>query len=241
MNYQADESFKNDMIKDFDGLISILSSLSANMTSETGIWDNDDYLDARNKAEIIADLMGFIEGKDVLESLKRALNTNDKKVKFYTIISLLRHSQEVGDKHFISVASSSETRLLFYNKLEELGETSRFPEKYYNQEAFAESDMVNWLVYPTELARVPDDIELMKIATIDKYAFYLFRFRSLNDSWKDSGWMAGISGPYLIDDKPNAKSPGYTFSKFEKWDSKTPDEHIEDIIGTMNEWHSKEK
>jgi hypothetical protein len=35
------------------------------------------------------------------------------------------------------------------------------------QEAFAESDMVNWLTYPTELGHVPDKIELMQVLTID--------------------------------------------------------------------------
>lgn len=238
--YKENDFFKKEMIKDYNDLISILASLSNNQTGDIWFWDNEEYMDARYKAGIIADLMGFILGKDIEESLKHSLTLNDNKIKMYIIISLLRLSQDVDNEHFESVASSAETRSLFYNKLEELGQVSKFPSKYYNQEAFAESDMVNWLIYPTELARIPDAIELMKVVEIaDKYEIYLFRFKSDSEDWKDNGWMAGISGPYLLAEKPSAKSSGYTFSQFEKWDSKTPDEHIEAITGTMNEWHSK--
>lgn len=50
--------------------------------------------------------------------------------------------------------------------LKRLGNTSLFPETYRTQKAFAEADMVNWL-YPTELNRVPDEIELMKVVAVN--------------------------------------------------------------------------
>jgi hypothetical protein len=111
--------------------------------------------------------------------------------------------------------------------------------------------MVNWLVYPTELNRLPDEIELMKVVAVDTgmpggiYDYYLFRFRTKEPHWaaKD-GWMAGVSGPYLRNDQPTMESLGETFSTFTKWEAKTPDEHVGDTRELMKRWreyHSKKK
>jgi hypothetical protein len=103
--------------------------------------------------------------------------------------------------------------------------------------------MVDWLMYPTELNAVPDEIELMKVVTVDTgltdgiYDYYLFRFRTHEPHWaaKD-GWMAGVSGPYLRKDEPTTESLGDTFSSFTKWDAKTPDEHVGDVQELMDRW-----
>ncbi len=41
------------------------------------------------------------------------------------------------------------------------------PTAQLTQEKLAESDMVGWLTYPTELARAPDAIELMRAVEVD--------------------------------------------------------------------------
>jgi hypothetical protein len=111
--------------------------------------------------------------------------------------------------------------------------------------------MVNWLVYPTELNRVPDEIELMKVVPVDTglpggiYDYYLFRFRTKEPHWAaKNGWIAGVSGPFLRGDEPTTDALGDTFSSFAKWDSKTPDEHVGDIRKLMERWreyHLKKK
>jgi len=63
----------------------------------------------------------------------------------------------------MDIAANSETRNWFYNALVKMGRSEIYPEEYRNQKSFAESNMVEWLVYPTELGRMPDEIELMNV------------------------------------------------------------------------------
>jgi hypothetical protein len=122
-----------------------------------------------------------------------------------------------------------------------LGKLPLFPEEFRTQAALAESNMVNWLMFPTELGRAPDEIELMHVATMDTedglVDYYVFRFRTLELHWgaKD-GWMAGVSGPFLQKDAPSTVAYGDTFSRFDPWDSKKPEEHLEAILGNLDEW-----
>ena len=108
----------------------------------------------------------------------------------------------------------------FYNALDNMNRLELFPEEYVSQEKFAESNMVDWLCYPTELGREPDEIEL-DIFEDSKYEFYLFRFRSDSEGWKEKGWMAGLAGPFKAEEIPTINSSGYTFSRFDEWDSKS--------------------
>ena len=103
--------------------------------------------------------------------------------------------------------------------------------------------MVHWLVYPTELARVPDEIELMHTIPVNEgnedtaAEYYLFRFRTFEPHWaaKD-GWMVGWVGPFLLKNVPTIDGDGQTFSEFTPWDSKTPDEHIHWIQDTLSQF-----
>jgi hypothetical protein len=45
--------------------------------------------------------------------------------------------------------------------------------------------------------------------------------------FQEVGWMAGWSGPYPREALPgDILTPGGTFSHFEAWDSKTPEQHM---------------
>ena len=103
--------------------------------------------------------------------------------------------------------------------------------------------MVNWLVYPTELGRVPDEIELMKVVPIDTglaggiYDYYLFRFRTLEPHWAaKNGWIAGVSGPFHRQASPTVHALGHTFSTFTKWEAMHPDDHVGDISELKKSW-----
>ena len=206
------------------------------------MWE-DDYQEHRHFAGLLLDLLGYLPGDRVEEQLREGLKYKDPRLKHFALVSLLRLGKLVDKKDVDTVASHAETRNMLYTHLGRLGKSSLFPEEYRTQEAFAESDMVNWLVFPTELSRVPDEIELMKVVAIDTglpdaiYDYYLFRFRTREPHWaaKD-GWIAGVSGPFLRKDQPTTESLGDTFSTFTRWDDKTPDEHVGDIAELMENW-----
>ncbi len=107
-----------------------------------------------------------------------------------------------------------------------------FPGSCRQWEHLATADLVFWLSHPNELTSVPDEIELM--ATVDSPTaaagqpaqYYVFRYRVHEPHWaaKDD-WMAGVAGPYDMSGDPQPHGPG-TFSRFEAYDSRTPEEHV---------------
>jgi hypothetical protein len=213
-----------------------------NKNIKNWIWDNDEYLEIRYKQGIILDLLGYVSGKAAEDELIELLKFTDNKLKYFAVISLLRHSKSVDNMVFEKIAEDPETRNWLYDKLKSMNMDHLYPAKFRTQEAFAESDMINWLLYPTELGRVPDEIELMKVVeeetnTADGVLmFYLFRFRSNHPDWIENGWTAGMAGPYLKKESPTTGAHGYTFSAFEKWEDKTMEEHVDEIIEIIGDW-----
>jgi hypothetical protein len=214
------------------------------------MWE-EKYREPRFDAALLLDLLGHCPAEAVAPELRRALNYSDPRLKFFAIASLLRLGKEIPSEEIAAVAAEAETRNWLYQMLLERRQGSLFPKKYLTQAAFAASDMVNWLTYPTELGRVPDEIELMKVVPIDTglpggiYDYYLFRFRTHapHRAAKD-GWMAGVSGPFRRQATPSIEALGDTFSAFTKWDAKKPEEHVGQVSELMKKWreyHAKER
>ncbi len=210
------------------------------------MWEYD-YLSLREDCGVLLDLMGYVKLPEIVAELQKALLLKDTKLKGFAVVSLLRQGIEVDSLTSLNVASDPVIRNFFYNELQTLGKLSNYPNEFRTQEAFAESDMVGWLTFGTELERAPDEIELMKTVSIDTKTedgvldYFIFRFRTFEPHWaaKD-GWMAGISGPFLRKETPSTKSYGDTFSSFEKWDSKTPEEHLGDIRERLSQWYESQ-
>lgn len=130
-------------------------------------------------------------------------------------------------------AKNPATRELTYQLLAENGKQVLFPAEYMSIEKAAESNLVNWLEYPTELDAVPDEIIHEKRVTIDfdgksNFLHYeVFRFRVNEPHWAASdGWMLGVVGPYFDDSQPY-DFPNATFSRLSKVsDNITPEEEV---------------
>lgn len=128
-------------------------------------------------------------------------------------------------------AQDRTTRRVLYDALERHQKLELFPSKYRTPEAMAEGDLVLWLDHPNELGTVPDEIELMATLPLpapglEHQRYFLFRYRTNPPHWaaKD-GWLAGVAGPFSLDGPAASAAPG-TFSRFEPFDSKTPEEHV---------------
>ena len=207
------------------------------------LW-NDDYLRYRETAAVLLDLLGYFPDQSIIAELQLVKEIRDPELKLFASTSLLRLGQSVDPNMLLAVAEQPETRNRFYDLLKKLGKDDLYPKTYYTQEAFAESDMVHWLTYPTELGRAPDEIELMKTFTTkqgnEDVTYYLFRFRTLEPHWAaKKGWTAGVSGPFPNQNVPTTNALGGTFSALDSWDSKTPEEHFASITGTISDWWKK--
>lgn len=197
-------------------------------------WE-DQYAEIRCEATLLIDIMGYLPGEAVVEILQDALGSNDPLLPFLASLGLLRHGYAVPADVFYAVASNPETRIRLYRALALIDRLELFPAEFASHEALAESNMVDWLVFPTELGRPPHEIELMETFTniTGQLNYYLFRFRTYEPHWSArDGWMAGLSGPFEISKPPPADVGEHTFSSFTHWDEKTPRGHFEAILGS---------
>jgi len=218
------------------------------------IW-TDDYQDMRSELTLRLDLLGYFPKAGAVPVLKEAINLRDNKQKLYAAISLLEHGENPSSETLKILGADPETRQALFQQLGDHKREDLFPKEFYTQKALAESDMINWLTYPTELGKPPDDLELMKILTVRKSAgdgsededvasdalgsdvsdtleahdslqeYYIYRFREKHSH--EGRWMACIAGPYpKAAAAPDVEGGDYTFSQFDLWESKTPEEHL---------------
>jgi hypothetical protein len=126
-------------------------------------------------------------------------------------------------------ARDRKTRQVLHDVLAESQKLHLFPKEFMTWQALAESNLVGWLDHPNELQVAPDEIELM--ATLPAPGapnthYFLFRYRTHEPHWAaKEGWMAGVAGPYDLTTQPAPYAPG-TFSRFEAFDARTPEEHV---------------
>lgn len=195
-------------------------------------WLRDEgYADPRERASLLLDLFRCVPGDEVVSELTAALANRDPRLEFFAAKSLRALGRTVPDPAFARIASTPEMRNWLIEELAKTHEVERIPARYRSQAAIAEAEMVQWLVYPTELGHVPDAIELAKVVSVnaDYGLVDLYVFKILTDD----GWVAGVAGPYLRKDEPTTESRGGTFSGFEPWASKTPEQHaaqLSDLI-----------
>lgn len=207
----------------------------------------DRYHRRRWQAGILLDLLGHIQVPEVEAELRLALGEyTDPRLRLYALLSLLRHNQEVDAEIAGAIAADPESRKWLYDGLQKLERTQLYPARFRTQAALAESDLVNWLIHPTELGRAPDEIELVTTIPFDTETdagwadYYLFRFRTEPPHWSARyGWLAGVSGPFLRKDQPTIQALGDTFSAFTPWDRKSPLEHVDDVRELLKTWRER--
>jgi hypothetical protein len=143
----------------------------------------------------------------------------------------LERGQTLTEKDVLPFAQNLLTRETTYQLLSDHNMTDLFPKEYYTIEKAAESNLANWLEFPTELDACPDEIEHIKRVTFDfdgqnNFVHYeVFKYRVNEPHWaaKD-GWILGVVGPYFDDSKPY-DFPQATFSRISStFDKVTPDE-----------------
>jgi hypothetical protein len=205
------------------------------------------YHRRRWQSGVLLDLLGHAPTPEVEAELRRAAAAyTDPRLRMYALLSLLRHDQDVDAKAVAGVAADPESRKWLFDGLQKLERFHLYPAAYRTQAALAESDLVSWLIHPTELGRAPEEIELVQSVPFDTQTdagwadYYLFRFRTAPPHWAARyGWIAGVSGPFLRKDAPSIQALGDTISTFTPWDRKTPAEHVEDVRELMKTWRER--
>lgn len=131
----------------------------------------------------------------------------------------LENGENISADDILPFAQNVRTREATFQLLHNYNKPELFPTEYLTIVKSAESNLANWLEFPTELDTCPDELEHIKRVTIDfdgehNFVHYeVFKYRVNEPHWaaKD-GWMLGVVGPYFDDSKPY-DFPHATFSR----------------------------
>jgi len=125
--------------------------------------------------------------------------------------------EQTAATEILKVASNASLRQALFVALGSCKREDLFPPAYLTFEKGAESSLVNWLEFPTELGIAPDEIELLEKVTLRDEGdvhYYAFRYRMVTTHWaRKFGWMIGVAGPYFKDSLPY-DIPRRVFSRF---------------------------
>lgn len=169
---------------------------------------NEDHI---GNLELISDISKSFITEEIVSLLCEVLKLRRSNIDYYAVESLLSSGNGVPEETIVSLARNLEYASLTYSMLGSFGKQDLFPNEYTSPEYLAKSDMVHWLVYPTELGKEPDVIEYVgKISYLfKKEVYHVFKFRSDSDNLTDdlkNEWLIGWSS-----------DEGGTFSNFDKY------------------------
>lgn len=219
---QSDDEYQKGML--YTGLVHYKEEISkfsddakalitAHLTAELKRYLNHDQLttDCVNNLELIADVCRYFADSTIIEFLQEVLKQGYNNINYYATDTLLSLGQNVPTATIVALAENLEYANLTYGLLVKHGKQNLFPNAYSTPEHLAKSDMVHWLMYPTELGKEPDEIEYIGKVTylFKKDVYYVFKYRSNSDTLGDNlknKWLIGWSS-----------EDGGTFSNFDEY------------------------
>jgi len=187
--------------------------MAAHLTAELKRYLNHDQLtaDCIDNLELIADTCRYFADSTLMELLQEVLKRGYNNINYYAADTLLSLGQTIPTEMIVALAHNLEYANLTYGMLKNHGMQDLFPAECSTPEYLAKSDMVHWLMYPTELGKAPEEIEYIGKITylFSKEAYYVFKYRSNSDTLDDNlrnKWLIGWSS-----------EDGGTFSNFDEY------------------------
>jgi bacterioferritin (cytochrome b1) len=219
---QTDDEYQKGML--YTGLVHYKEEISkfsddakaliaAHLTAELKRYLNHEQFtaDCINSLELIADVCRYFADSTIIELLQEVLKQGYNNINYYATDTLLSLGQNVPTETIVALANNLEYANLTYGLLIKFKKQDLFPKECSTPEYLAKSDMVHWLMYPTELGKEPDEIEYIGKITylFKKEVYYVFKYRSNSDTLDDNlknKWLIGWSS-----------EDGGTFSNFDEY------------------------
>ncbi len=148
---------------------------------------------------------------ELADAVSRAALKSAKSVMLYAFESLVLCEKDVPAELVNTLVFDPEYTALIYRAYEKLDKTDLLPAGLLSEENIAKSDMIRWLVYPTELGELPEEIEFVGKAKKKKETYYIFKYRTFSNNLDDS-----LKGEWLVG---WTHDTGFAFSEFEKLSS----------------------
>lgn len=143
----------------------------------------------------------------------------------------LQQEREPDPADLLRLAENPITRGELHCVLRFLKRPDLFPQGFDNPESLAESDMIRRLALPDQLGAAPHVLEFVE--TVQRQTdsgaadYFVFRFRAdETHSLAESGWLAGVAGPYFAENPDREPVPPGTFSRLDPIDARTANEHV---------------
>jgi hypothetical protein len=215
--------------------VHLLDRIEPLQRAEGTKWRTDEeYFGLRSELGVLLDLLGIVPGTSS-DPLDRAAHLNDPLLVFFAVVSMLKRGIEPSATALLACAKSHETRAALHKQLKFLSKLDLFPREFLSFEAFAAAAMTEWLLYPAELGYEPSSLELVAegegIKDGESVVMCLWKFTT-----EEGEVFAAASGPYPAS-RPSEPLWGQdTFSNFTAWEKITPEEHLEGILETLDNW-----
>lgn len=137
---------------------------------------------------------------------------------FDGLLRKLRKNEAIEQSDVMSLAKNPSTRHALFGILQGFDRTDLFPPAYFTLEKSAESFVVNWLEFPTELNAPPDQIELFTDITLndgnETYEYMVFKYKkSPPPKSFPNEWVLAVAGPFGPESRPY-ELPLRVFSRF---------------------------
>lgn len=223
----------------YKGQVQRLSNDAKAVLAKYAVSELSRFAEARKEGALTEEMLGNLEficdaagslmlnapaNPELVALISDLFEMKDSDISYYALSTLLSVGEKAPDEVIVALANDLVYADLTYSLLERHNMTHRFPAELCAPAYLAKSHMVSWLVYPTELGREPDEIELLGVTKKKGETFHVFRFKSDSDNLGDDlkgVWLIGWSG----DD-------GGTFSNFDKYadyEKKTPEKTVKYI------------
>lgn len=183
--------------------------------------------------EVIVDLACYLNDDEITTLINEIddLGENGSADIFIIKYKIIKNL-DIKDEKLSKLKNSKESLWTLYNVIEKLNMSAKYLSDV-TQESIAKSDMIKWLIYPTELGDYPDTIDLLGSFVYNNTRCYAYKFSK--NGFKIQGEMLGVAGGYPID-KVSSISSGYTFSKFENVSDNWEKEAEELVEFIANYW-----
>jgi hypothetical protein len=157
--------------------------------------------------------------RDYYVNLKLQRLASRKYAAMKVFIEKLAVNTPMVEAELSEIAQNPSLRLALFHALKAYNREANFPKVFYTEEKGAESYLVNWLEFPTELGVAPDEISLLRIVPLElptRLHYYVFKFKTAKPRWaKSLNWMIGVCGPYTESSGP-FDIPRRIFSRFKR-------------------------
>ena len=160
--------------------------------------------DAWNALEVLADVCRYFADDAIVYGLLELLGQGKNHISCYVVDTLCFLGEDIPQSAIDTLAADLEFAHFVWQTLQGVKKEHLFPAQFANDEYLAKSALVHWLTYPTELGKVPDEIEYLgAVKRLFKKPFHIFKFRSDSDTLDDEsknkwliGWSDGQDGSF---------------------------------------------